>query len=266
MRHEPLLDIGHDGLLSLLALAFLGGPELLHLGLGGADGEAFLKDEPGDQQAVRSFGDTEQGLGVAGGQLALAEVALDLGLQREQADAVRDGRARLAQAVGDGFLREAEVTHERGEAEGLVDGIEVGALEVLDEGEHGARSVGGLEDAGGDGRLAEQLERAEAPLAGDELIPFFRLADDDGLHEPFGTDGVGELLHLGGVEISAWLTRIRDDQGQRQFLQQEAWRDRRGSGSRSGSGGRLGGFHASADEGTETATEGFLGRSGHDFA
>jgi hypothetical protein len=114
-----------------------------------------------------------------------------------------DGRARLAEALGDGVLREVEVAHERGEAEGFVDRIEVRALEVLDEREHGAGSVAGLDDAGGDGLLADELEGAEAAFAGDELVTVLHLADNDRLHESFGADRVGELLDLGVVEITA---------------------------------------------------------------
>ena len=267
MRGETLLDVGHDGLDGLLALGLLGRGELLDLGFGGADGQAFLDDESGDEHAVRGVLDAEQGLGVTGGKLALAEETLDVVVEGEEADAVGDRRAGLAEALGDGVLREVEVAHERGEAEGFIDRIEVGSLEVLDEREHGAGSVAGLEDAGGDGLLADQLEGAEAALTGDEFVALLHLTDDDRLHEAFRTDRVGEFLDLGVVEIAARLAGIRDDRGQRQLLQQETRSDRRrGRGGRlrgGGLGGGLGGLDASADERTETATEGFLRRSGH---
>ena len=271
MGGEALLDVGDDGLDGLFAIGLLGRSELLDLGFGGADGEAFLKDEAGDLHAMGGVLDAEQGLGMAGGKLALAEVTLELVVEGEETDAVGDRRTRFAEALGDGILREVEVAHERSEAEGFVDRVEVGALKVLDEREHGAGSIAGLEDARGDGLLADELEGAEAAFAGDELVAVLHLADDDRLHEPFGADGVSEFLHLGVVEITARLAGIRDDRGQRQFLQQETRGDRRGDRrgggrlSRHGRDGRSGGLgDASADEGTETATEGFLGRSGHE--
>ena len=268
MRSETLLDVGDHGLDGLLMLGLLGRDDLLDLGFGRADGKALLEDETGDLHAVGDVLDTEQRLGVTGRKLALAQVTLDFVVEGEKTDAVRDAGARLSETVGDGFLGEVEVTHERGEAEGFVDGVEVGALQVLDEREHGAGSVASLEDARGDGLLADQFKGAEAAFAGDELVAILHLADDDRLHEAFGTDRVGEFLHLGVVEIAARLAGIRDDRSQRQFLQQEARRDGssgRGGGDRSRlSGGRRGRLdHATTDEGTETATEGFLGRSGH---
>ena len=272
MRGQTLLDVGDDRLDGLLVLGLLGRDDLLDLGFGGADGEALLDDEPGDLDAMSRVLDAEQGLGVAGGKLALADVALDLLVEGEETDAVGDRRTRLAQTVGHGLLRELEIVHELGDAHGFFDGVEVGALEVLDEREHGAGIVLRLEDARGDGLLADQLEGAEATLAGDDLVAVLHLADDDRLHESLGADGIGELLHLGVVEVAARLMGIGDDRGQRQFLQQEAGSgggggrsgrrrgDRRGRGSRGDRGG-LG--DAASDEGTETATEGFLGRSGH---
>ena len=216
---------------------------------------------------MRGVLDAEQRLGVTGGKLALAQESLEVVVEGEETDTVRDGRARLAEALGDGVLREVEVAHERGEAEGFVDRIEVRTLEVLDEREHGAGSIAGVDDAGGDGLLADELERAEATLAGDELVAVLHLADDDRLHEAFGADRVGEFLHLGVIEIAARLAGIRDDRGQRQFLQQETRSDRsRGRCRGRHRDGRRDGLrrlHATADEGTETATEGLLRRGGH---
>ena len=273
MRGESLLNVGHDGLLSLLAIGLLARGEFLHLGLGGADGQALLDDETGDLHAMGGAFDTEQGLGMAGGKLALADVALELLVEREKTDAVGDRGTGLAEAVRDGVLRQLEVVHQLGDADGLFDGVEVGALQVLDESQDGAGVVLGVKDAGGDGLLADQLEGAETALAGDDLVAVLHLADDDRLHEALGADRVGEFLHLRVVEVAAGLMGVRDDGSQRQFLQQQTGSDRRGDGSgsrcsdrrrRRGSGDRHGGLgHAASDEGTETATEGFLGRSGH---
>ena len=158
--------------------------------------------------------DAKQGLRVAGGKLTLPHIGLELIVEGEETHAVCNAGARLTKTIGDGFLREAEVTHERSEAEGFIDSIEISALQVLDEREHGAGSVAGLEDARGDGLLADQLEGAEATFAGDELVAVLHLADDDRLHEAFRADGVGEFLHLGVVEITARLAGIRDDRSE----------------------------------------------------
>ena len=211
MGGEALLDVGDDGLDGLLAIGLLGRSELLHLGFGGADGQAFLDHETGDLHAVGDVLDGEQGLGVTGRKLALTHVTLEFVVEGEETDAVRDAGARLAETFRDGFLGEAKVTHQRGEAQGFVDGIEVGTLQVLDEREHGAGSVAGLEDARGNGLLADQLEGAETAFAGDEFVAVLHLPDDDRLHQAFGANGVRKFLHLSVVEITARLARIRDD-------------------------------------------------------
>ena len=148
---------------------------------------------------------------MTGGKLALTHVTLKLVVEGEETDAVCDAGARLAETFRDGFLGEAKVTHQRGEAEGFVDGVKIGPLQILDEREHGTGSVTGVEDARGDGLLADQLEGAETAFAGDEFVAVLHLPNDDRLHQAFGANGVRKFLHLGVVEITARLARIRDD-------------------------------------------------------
>ena len=68
-----------------------------------------------------------------GAQGALAEGGEDGFREPEQADAVRDGAAALAYDVGDFFLGTAAHRHEGAVGLGLLDRIEVLALDVLDQ-------------------------------------------------------------------------------------------------------------------------------------
>ena len=148
---------------------------------------------------------------MTGGKLTLTHVTLKLVIEGKETDAVRDAGARLAETFSDEFLRQAEIAHQRGEAQGFVDGVKIGPLQILDEREHGTGSVTGVEDARGDGLLADQLKGAETAFAGDEFVAVLHLPDDDRLHQAFGANGVRKFLHLGVVEITARLARIRDD-------------------------------------------------------
>ena len=236
MGAETLLDVGDDGLFGALALGLLGRGERLDLGLGGADGETLLDDQAGDLHAVGLLLKPEQNLGVTGRKLPLAEVAEDFAVELQETDEVGDAGAGLAEAIGDRFLREVEVAHQRGHADGLVDRVEVGPLQVLEERQHGAGGVTGFDDAHRDELLAELLEGAQATLAGDELVATLDLTHDDGLEQPLGADGLSEFLDGGLVELFTRLVRVGDDGGDRQFGHREGVR-RGGRGGRGCDGG-----------------------------
>ena len=68
---------------------------------------------------------------MADGEEVFGEEALQLGVEREEAEGVGDGGAALADALGGGVLREVEVAHEAGVAAARVAGRPAGALPVV---------------------------------------------------------------------------------------------------------------------------------------
>jgi hypothetical protein len=146
---------------------------------------------PGDLHAVGDVLDTKQGFGVAGGELALADVGLKLVVESEETDAVGDAGARLAETIGDGFLRETEVTHERSEAEGFVDGVEVGALQILDERELEHLQIGG--DSLNHRHFGQARQSCSPPSAftGDQLEKVAHHPHHQGLDNALLADRIG---------------------------------------------------------------------------
>jgi hypothetical protein len=76
---------------------------------------------------------------------------------------------------------------------GAVDGVEVFALDVFDQGHLGLSDGVDVADEGGDGGQAGELGRPKAALAGDELELLADLADQDRLDQAGGFDGGGEV-------------------------------------------------------------------------
>src|SRR6188472_3742527 len=91
------------------------------------------------------------------------------GLQRQHSQQICDRRAVFSYDVGHLLLRQSELVDEPLVALGLLERVEIGALEILDErqGEH--RPVVEVSDDGGDLGPAEPADRAQATLTSDEL-------------------------------------------------------------------------------------------------
>lgn len=98
--------------------------------------------------------------------------------------------------------------------EGLceLDRVEVGALDVLDEGELERARGRDVFDDDRDVVHPGLLRGAPASLAGDELELVARdLADDERLEQPVLRQRRGELLDRGAVEVLPGLALLRDD-------------------------------------------------------
>ena len=88
---------------------------------------------PGQRLLEGSVGRAEQRPGVAGGQLAVGHEVLDRRRELEQAQGVGDRRAALADPLGDLLLGELEVLDQLLVGRGLLERVEVLAVEVLDQ-------------------------------------------------------------------------------------------------------------------------------------
>ena len=95
---------------------------------------------------------------------------------------------------------------------GLLHGVQVGALQVFDDGDLHRLFVGDLAEDGGNGRLAGQLRGTPAAFASDELEAAIGLrADQDGLNDSIGRNGGGQLSQLLLVDLGARLEGVAVD-------------------------------------------------------
>ena len=186
----------------------------------------------------------EQDFGVADGNAILGEPALDLGMQIEQAHAVRNRSPALADLLGDVFLAQSKLAGEAGEGIGFFNRIEVLALEVFDEGE--------LENilvrcfAEDDRRFGKTDAESGAPAAftGDQFKFIAALAGDERLNDSVLLDRGDEFLEVLIAKNGARLERGRDDAIEGHGLHPLAAFD----------GGRRG-SHARVDERAEAFSE-----------
>ena len=124
--------------------------------------------------------------------------------QRKQPEQVRDVAAALPQGLRERLLGMAEALHQLLVAARLLHRVQVGALDVLDDGD--LQDLGVVEVAHDRGNLV-QLRALRGPpptLAGDDLVAVRvtrALPEDQGLDDPFLADRCGELVQ-GGVSES----------------------------------------------------------------
>ena len=150
------------------------------------------------------------------GQLALANhVQHRLG-QRQQTQRVGHRRPALAQALGHLVLRQAALLHQPLHAHGLLDRVQVVALQVLDQrGLHPLHLVPVADDRGDLGQPGE-ARGAPAAFTRDDGISPAVFADQYGLNHAHRADGVGQLLHGLLVKAAAGLLPVGVDVAQAQ--------------------------------------------------
>ena len=96
---------------------------------------------------------------------------------------------------------------------GDFDGVEVLALDVLDEGDFHQAVVGEVLNDDGDFLEAGDLGGTETAFAGDQLVVAGGFADDEGLDDAVLADGLGQFLEALGLEDGAGLEGVRLDVG-----------------------------------------------------
>ena len=102
-----------------------------------------------------------------------------------------------------------ELAGEAVEGAGLLHGVQVGALQVFNDGDFHRLLVGDLAQESGDGGLARELRGAPASFAGDELeTAVGERAHQHGLHDSIGGDGGSQLSQLLFVHMGAGLEGI----------------------------------------------------------
>ena len=107
--------------------------------------------------------------------------------------------------VGDLLMGEPELVDQPPEAMRRLDRIEVLALQVLDERQLEPLLVVEVADDRRDAVQTGRRRRADAPLAGDELVAVEGLRHEDRLEDAVLADAGDERGHLGIAEIAARL-------------------------------------------------------------
>ena len=195
---EAVLNVGDVGIndgCGLFGGLFLAGfVEVLHEFLGGAHGHVAAENLIGGGELLGGIFDAEDGFGVSDGEVAVGDVLLNGFLEVEEADGVGHAGPGFADAAGNDVLLEAEVLGEADVARGFFDGVEILALQVLDEGHFEDFLVGGRALDDGDGGESEELAGAPAAFTGNEFHLVTHLPDDEGLDDAEFGDGLLELV------------------------------------------------------------------------
>ena len=202
----------------------------LHQLLGRAHAQPFLDDAARKHGALSRFFDTEQNLRVTHAEQAFRDVALQLPIEREQTQRIGHRGAPLADTFRRRFLREIEIAYQTRVAVRLFDRIQSFALQILDEAEGRRGCVARFHHTGGDRFDLEQLIRAPAAFARNQLEFVAGFAHDDRLEQTFRTNALGEFAELFRRDFTACLVWARLDLHHGDF--QEARRARVGCSGR----------------------------------
>jgi hypothetical protein len=112
----------------------------------------------------------------------------------------------FADALSDLLVCETEFLYEPAEAAGFFDGVEVSALQVLDEAQDELFVVAGIAAHHcGHGCEAGQARGSPPALSRDELIAVSEPADQQWLEDPMQADGFGQLSQWSRVKPRAHL-------------------------------------------------------------
>ena len=122
-------------------------------------------------------------LGVATGEQAVAHIRLNLGWQLDESQRVGHCGAVFADLGGDFLLREVELVHQLRIALGLLDGVEIFTLEILDKRQLKRRPVVHVSDDDRHRCQSGHLRGAPAPFTGDQLVAALARAHDQWLHD-----------------------------------------------------------------------------------
>ncbi len=140
--------------------------EPLNLPNGQAAAGSALRQGDADCRIVNR----EQRAAVTGCDVPVLEEVLKRFLQLEQTQGVGHCCAVFAGAIGHVLLRQLEFTHKTLKGARLLNGVEVFALDVLNERDLQCLGLGNLADDGRDAREASALSGSPAALAGNQLI------------------------------------------------------------------------------------------------
>ena len=174
-------------------------------GFGFPHRESFRGDPVGEFELVRRR-QSEKGAGVTHLQSAIDEHLPNSSGKLQQAQDVRNRASRTPDGIGCGLVRHPEVIDEPLDAGGFLDGVEVFALDVLDERHRKRRFIRDIPDQHRHFFQSRLLGRSPSSLASDDLVSVRAdRAREDRLNETLRSDGIGERLDRTLVDLTPGL-------------------------------------------------------------
>ena len=231
-------------------------------GVGHFGADAFgLADAPGafggfvgDFALHIGGGEAEEAAAVSGAEFGVGDHLLEVLGQLEEADEVDDGGAVFAGAEADLFGAEIQLGGHAGEGGGGFDGVEVFALDILDQGNFEEAVFGDFADDDGDLFDSGEFGSAPAALACHQLVVSLELTDHQGLDDAVTADGLREFGEAFRLKDAAGLQGIDLD-----LVNGDEERGFAGWSGGGGFGMRVRHSHrgAGGQEGAHASTEGF---------
>src|ERR1700680_3001862 len=120
------------------------GLQAAHQRLGLAHRQALLRDQRSDLALLPFLGERQQRTGVAHLDRALLQQFAHLGRELQQAQQVADAHARAPDRIGGLLVRETELGDQARQRPRLLQGVEVLALDILDQRDGDGRLVGNV--------------------------------------------------------------------------------------------------------------------------
>ena len=187
--------------------------------LGLTDRQPIIDDPHGQLLEQLAITQPGKGPGVAGGEQTVHDHLLDAIWEVEQPEAVGDSRSTPAHPDSHLMLGEAELIHQPMEGGGLLQGVQVIAMEVLDDRLFQGVAVLGLPHHRGHHGQTCSSGSPPTPFTGHELITPASLPEQEGLEYPHLLDGSSQLSHALVVEHPTGLVAVRLDVGHRHHLE-----------------------------------------------
>ena len=178
--------------------------------LGIAHRHALLRDRLRENNRIRRG---NQGTRVSSRQASIRQHVADRIGKLQQPKAVGHMTTALADDLTQIILGVAMLGNQLLIAKRFFEGIEVGTLDVFDNGKFESSPVIDITD--NDRNLDEpgQLGRTPTAFAGNDLEAVSSdSANDDRLHDPMLANGTGEILQLGFIEITAGISGTASDE------------------------------------------------------
>ena len=200
---------------SLTLLHLRGAGCMVHQFLSCANRQALIHNLLRQSLNLSLVSQSQQGTRVAGGENTRRNATLDQSRQLQQTNRVRNLRARTANTLSQLLLSRVEFLHELLVCRCLFNGVQLTAVQVLQQGVTEQITIFSLTDNRGDSVQASRLGCTPATLTHNQLIlfgtVFARGAHDDRLQNANLTHRVDELLHVLLIEVGTGLLAVRVD-------------------------------------------------------
>ena len=176
-----------------------------------ANAQPLRDDMLGDFRLHFGGSKRQERSGVAWRELLLLDELAYAARQPEKSQQIGDGGTILTDTLRDLFLRVAELADEAAIGPGFFYGIQLFALDVLDERDLEHLPIVYIADDHGNAPQAGSFCRSPPTLPRYDLKPGTHAPREDGLHNSMLRHGLGEFPELGFVHVLAGLIRVGVD-------------------------------------------------------